>query len=377
VERFLNLEGTREGLPQLPDGHYARVSALTEAERVFGHRVESKWPDRKVIAARGIGPPGLVDRTWPITTMLHKVLPAALATGRLSIRSDAVAAHLLTDTNTGQANVVACIDRLTNRVFDVFGRVIVLCASTLETVRLLLNSKSPCHPAGLGNSSGTLGRFLCDHMTVQMGGTLEDECGRAGRLGGPCSLVVPKFRNLRSERADFVRGYGVWGALNRSRQPVGAGKRAVAEFPSWFLHALLEVLPDKDNRATIDENKEDVHGIKTLKIKFGYASNEFRMKADAVNCMDEMTHVGKLRVSWRSTTIPGEYVHELGGARMGRHPSCSVVNRFNQCWDARNVFVLDGSCFVTSGWQNPSLTMMAIAVRGCAYLVHELARGNL
>jgi choline dehydrogenase-like flavoprotein len=375
VERFFQIEGSSEGLPQLPDSIATRSPGLTDAEMAFKRRVETRWKDRRVIPCRGITPPASEtspagEPIWPRATALNAAIPAALNTGRLTLRADSIVSHLLVDRVTGLPTGVACVDRTTRQSFEVFGRVIVLCASTIESIRILLNSKSPCHPAGIGNSSGLLGRFLCDHMSVQCGGhSCNSPPDQSRPLGGARSFNVPRFRNLEPEKRDFVRGYGLWGAVHRHE---GSNK-----LPVWFLHALLEVLPTENNRVEIDETAADSWGIKSVKITFNYSENERRMQADATTCMDEMSEAAGLNTSWHRTTIPGQYVHELGGARMGAHRSHSVLNPFNQCWDAKNLFVLDGSCFVSSGWQNPSLTMMALTSRGCQFIVREAARGNL
>jgi choline dehydrogenase-like flavoprotein len=369
VEQFIGIEGTKERLEQLPDGAFLSPPPLTEPEIRFKRTVEESWKDRKVIGSRGVsesqGPSHGSDARWPRKSSLYSTLHAALSTGRATLRPDSIVSHLLVDKNTAAITGVACVDRVTRDTFEVFGRVVVLCASTIESIRIMLNSKSCQHPGGVGNSSGLLGCFLLDHMSVNLAGIVPgvDE-GSTNPVGGAHGIYIPKFRNLHETRKDFVRGYGMLGFVQRPAN-------------QFLLSSLLEVLPDRRNRIEIDESKVDSWGIKTIRVNFSYSANEYKMQEDAENNMREMLEAAKLTPKFREVSPPGGYVHELGGARMGSTPSTSVLNRFNQCWDAKNLFVLDGSCFVTSGWQNPSLTMMALAVRACAYGIDELKRGNL
>lgn len=369
VERFMVVEGGYDGLPQLPDGVYLPPPPLTPSEIQFKQAVEKSWNDRKVINSRGISDSkngsNAGDSRWPRKSSLHGTLHSALATGRASLRPDTIVSHLITDRNSAAIKGVACIDRVTKSTFEVYGPVFVLCASTIESIRIMLNSRSSQHPGGVGNSSGLLGKFLLDHMALNLVGTVPvDDNGTTNPVGGAHGIYIPKFRNLDEKRKDFVRGYGLLGFVQRPSH-------------HFLLSSLLEVLPDQQNRIEIDENRADSWGIKTPCIKFSYSANEYKMLEDAETTMQEMLNVAGLTVTQREISAPGCYVHELGGARMGTTPANSVLNPFNQCWDARNLFVVDGSCFVTSGWQNPSLTMMALTVRACSHLVEELKRGNL
>jgi len=369
VERFLGIEGTCEGLSQLPDGVFLPAPRLTESEIRFKQTVENTWKDRKVINSRGVSEsPGALpngDSRWPRKSSLHGTLHAAFATGRATLRPDSIVAHLIVDNNTAGIKGVACVDRVTKATFEVFGNLIVLCASTIESLRIMLNSKSPQHPGGVGNSSGFLGSFMLDHLSINFAGEIPGVSnGTTYPVGGSHGVYIPRFRNLEKPEKDFVRGYGIFGLLQRPSN-------------QFILSSLLEVLPDRRNRVEIDEDKVDSWGIKTVRINFAYSANEYKMQEDAEANMREMVETSGIPIMHRQVTAPGAYVHELGGARMGTKPATSVLNRFNQCWDAKNLFVLDGSCFVTAGWQNPSLTMMALAVRACGYMVDQLKRCDL
>jgi hypothetical protein len=237
----------------------------------------------------------------------------------------------------------------------------------------MLNSESPRHPQGIGNSSGLLGRFIFDHVTASIGGAIDAHAKSdyAAHLGGAHAMLIPRFRGLDRRSNDYVGGFGIWGSMQRHFQWVSA------ENPAWALTSLLEVLPRAENRIEVDRAKEDAWGIKSARICFAYGDNERNMIRDALFSMKEMADAAGLKLDNENTTLPGQYVHELGGARMGMNHKTSVLNPFNQCWDAPNLFVTDGSCFVSAGWQNPSLTMMALTARACDYLMHELAIGNL
>jgi len=371
VERFLRVCGSRDGLSQLPDGKFEAAPRFTSAELAFSKSVQATWKTRSVVISRGqpLAHDERMNISWPPRVNLCNTLRVAIDTGRTHIRPNAIVSHLLVDSQTRRIKGAACIDRQSRTTFEVDGRVIVLCASTIESIRILLNSRCRQHPDGVGNSSGLLGRFLLDHMTVWIGGTLEPE-GGSEPVGGAHGIVIPKFRNVTEWDVGFLRGYGIWGAIGRTVP--GNADRGV-----WFLNSLVEVLPRKENRVEIDERQVDAWGIRVPRIAFNYSDNEFKMRNDSLGCMKEMAATAGLQIEGAGRTLPGQYAHELGGARMGFTSSDSVLNSFNQCWDAENLFVVDGSCFATSGWQNPSLTMMALAARACGFIVDAVRTGRI
>jgi choline dehydrogenase-like flavoprotein len=376
VERFLGVEGSYEGLPQLPDGIFARPPPLTETELRFKKIVEARWQERRVVNCRGVsGKPGIGapgDGRWPRRTSLHAVLPAALATGQATLKCNCVVSHLVLTADGSKVAGVAGIERESNRPFEVHGRIVVLCASTIESVRIMLNSRHRKHRHGVGNSSGLLGHFLLDHAVVSIGGTIAntDQSSALCAMGGSHGIVIPRFLNLGQQHHSLLRGYGMWGGMQR-------GYRSESGEAPWFLQALIEVLPRHDNRVCIDDSCVDAWSIGATRIEFRYCENDLRLRQHAESCMREMADAAGLSVSQVTTVIPGGYVHELGGARMGTDPSESILNPFNQCWDVNNLFVLDGACFVTSGWQNPTLTMMALAARACQFIVNAVKSGPL
>jgi choline dehydrogenase-like flavoprotein len=181
---------------------------------------------------------------------------------------------------------------------------------------------------------------------------------------------MPRFRNISEPVSDFIRGYGIWGGMQRLEVERNSDSR-------WFLTSVMEVLPRESGRVELDNERTDAFGIPSVRINLEYQDNEQLMKNDAIRCVTEMCGAARLDIRGMDVTLPGRYVHELGGARMGDDCRSSVLNSFNQCWDSRNLFVVDGSCFVSAGWQNPSLTIMALAARACDYVVEHMKRGEL
>ena len=373
VERFYGVHGSEEKLEQLPDGDFAPPPLLTNTELTFRDEVAASWPERRVIHCRGI-PDALsvpeANPAWSPKTVQHRVLPAALSTGRVTIRPNAIVTKILTDSDGTRARGVSFIDRLTHEASELHGAAVVLCASTIESIRLLLNSAGPRHPRGLANSSGCLGRFILDHCGIVLAGSIPGQrTTPPAPLGNAHGFLIPRYRNLGECRADFTRGYGIWGGLGRGRSKAGDDV--------WTLCAMLEVLPREENSISIDFSRTDAWGIPVPHIDVSYSSNEYSMRDDALQSMREMVKRMGWRASFEKTMAPGNFVHELGGARMGSDPARAVLNEHNQSWDVPNLFVLDGACFVSSGWQNPTLTMLAIAVRACRYIASEFRSGTV
>ena len=183
-------------------------------------------------------------------------------------------------------------------------------------------------------------------------------------------LLIPRFRNLTQPEPDFIRGYGLWGNI-------GTCAWGATEAPMWALCAMLEVLPRESNRIELDPAVTDPWGIPTAKVHLTYSANELRMLEDAEESIRQTAATLGWPLERRGRMVPGTFAHELGGARMGRDPATSVLSPFNQCWDVANLFVLDGACFATSGWQNPTLTMMALTARACGFIARERTQGNL
>lgn len=367
VERFLRVCGTAEGLPGIPDGPFLAPPPPTRGERRFKAAVERRWGERTVTAAR-------IAQAPPEAT-----LEAAKSTGRLTLLADSVASRVVVDERSGRARGVAFVERLSGREREVEGRVVVLCASAIESARLLLNSATDEHPEGLGNSSGLLGRYLIDHTYgIGLDGIVPQRSPRRGERSSH-GLLMPSFRNAGADGAGFIRGYGVElqahpPAGGRLEQLRGLGRPWGGRF---WMRTFGEALPRFENRVALDAAKTDAWGIPVAHIACRYGENEELMAADQLRSLTEMAEAAGWEVEETHPRIapPGLSVHEMGTARMGADPDGSVLNPHNQTWDVENLFVTDGACFASGGFQNPTLTMMALTVRACDHIVARL-KGN-
>lgn len=409
VERFVGISGATEGLPQLPDSVFLPPMAMTCAERALKKAVEKNWPQRKVIMGRvamltkahngraACHYCGHCERGCSTHSMFNtpgSTLPAAMKTKRLTLRTNAVVSHLVVDTNTARAKGVAYIDQVTKKSYEAFAKVVVLCASTIESTRILLNSATRQHPEGFGNSSGVLGRHLMDHTySVSVTGTVPDtaQYGYDFSEGRNNGIYIPKFRNVFDKHKDFLRGYGIQGEANKTmlhphlKSFPGFGprfKQMVRETnapASFWMGAFGEMLSRPENRVTINKEVKDAWGIPVAHIDCSYSDNERAMAKDQFETLSEMATAAGWKIEGGNAQLanPGLCIHEVGTARMGSDAKKSVLNPFNRVWDSPNVFVTDGACFVSQGCQNPTLTMMAITVRACEHLVSELKKRNL
>lgn len=409
VEKFIGISGSMENLPQLPDSVYLPPMPMTCGEELFKKAVHANWKDRRVT----IGRVAMLTKAHNGRAACHycghcergcdthsyysspgSTLPAAAKTGRMTLRPNAVVSHLIIDTNTSHAKGVAFIDQTTKRAQEVFAKVIVLCASTIESTRILLNSASRQHPEGFGNSSGALGHYLMDHTySISVGGIVPQTAKTQTPLdeGRNNGIYIPKFRNINEKHPDFLRGYGIQAQVQKGMRPLhlhnisGFGpelKRLIRETPDappFWIGAFGEMLPRFENKVTINQDKKDAWGIPVAHIDCQYSDNERAMAKDQIVTMMEMVTAAGFEIHYKNETLsnPGLCIHEVGTARMGSDPKKSVLNKFNQLHDAKNVFVTDGACFVSQGCQNPTLTMMAITARACDYLVSESKKGNL
>lgn len=368
VERFLAVRGTPEGLEQIPDGAFAEPLPISAGERRFKAAVEARWPTRTVTSAR------IADASPEAT------LRAALRTGRVSLYVDSIASRVLLEPGGGRAAGVAYVDAASGAEREVRGRTIVLCASTIESTRLLLNSADENHPDGLGNSSGTLGRYLMDH-TYDIG---IDGVASASPRQTPDpesdGCYVPNFRGVTEDDGGFLRGYGI--ALQIA--PPGDGLLSRLRGPrrrkgGWFwMRAFGEVLPNPDNRVTIDPGTIDAWGIPSVHIECRYGENERAMAADQLHTLLDFAAAADLDVKETRDTLspPGLSIHEIGTARMGDNPATSVLDPCNRAWDVPNLYVTDGSCFTSGGFQNPTLTMLAISARACDHIIASHREGT-
>jgi choline dehydrogenase-like flavoprotein len=416
AEEFIGVSGSNDNLPQLPNGKYLPPMKLNCGEQLLRRGAEKTGRNgipmrvamltappkpwmKKRAKCHYCGNCGEGCDVGAMFNSLVSTLPVAQDTGRMTLRPNSVVRQVIVDPNTGRAAGISFVDRDTHEELEAYGKIIVLAASTLESTRILLNSKSRQHPKGIGNSSGTLGHYLMDHFGgIGASGyfhVLEsrDPVNEDGKSSG---LLIPRFRNISKEtkQARFIRGYGFeCGSGSRmgpafARNPniaPGFGsefKRTVRKYYSTpvGMTTRAEMLPRFENFTEIDpDGVVDAWGIPVLKIHIQHSDNEREMARDAAAASEEILRAAGAEVvsAGGNMTMPGRIIHELGTARMGENPKTSVLNKFNQCWDAKNLFVVDGASFVTTACQNPTLTILAFTMRACDYMVDERKRGNI
>jgi choline dehydrogenase-like flavoprotein len=314
-------------------------------------------------------------------------LPAARATGRLTIRSDAVVSNLEYDPKRKRVTGVRFVDAKTGQAEVVKAPLVFLCASAMASVQILMNSRAPGTDRSYFDTSGTLGRYVMDHIfrthiSGEVPGMTEYiEYGRR-----PGAIYIPRFRNVGTDDdVGFKRGYGYQGGASREpSKPVGFGaamKQGMRRYDPWkfSIGAFGECLPYEDNRVSLHATRVDRFGIPQLRFDVTFRDNELRMMADA-RAQGEMMlrQAGLVNVtSGESEHVPGEAIHEMGGARMGNDPRTSVLNKWNQAHEAANLFVTDGSQMNSISCVNPSLTFMALTCRAVDHAVKQLHAGAL
>jgi choline dehydrogenase-like flavoprotein len=348
VERRLGLAGARDGLPWLPDSELSSLLEASPSETALRHRIASRWPNARSVLAR-FAPP-------------LSALEAAARTGRLMCRQGAIARRIDVD-GAGRVRGVVWFDQQSETEQRADASLVFLCASALESTRLLLLSRSPRSPDGLGAGSGVLGRCLMDHVMQKAEGEGPQlEAGTDPAEEGRC-LYLPRFDARDLSRPGPGRGFGV----QLYQMSAGWGR-------SYFVAvAFAEMLPRPENRVTLDPNRCDAWGIPVLRIDCAHGPAELESARDQAAVLRALAGIAGATLTRIDETPapPGTAVHECGTARMGADPTNSVVDPHNQCWDARGLYVTDGACFPSQGNQNPTLTILALTARACA---HALVR---
>jgi len=395
VEKFAGISGQAEGLPQLPDGEFLKPMPMNSVEKHVKASIEENFPGRMMTIGRVAvltephngrgachycGPCSNGCSVSAYFCSLTSTLPAAKATGNLTLRPDSVVERLDTDPVTGRVTSVSVIDAKSKERLQFRARLVFLCASTVGSTQILLNSGSDAHPNGLANGSGVLGRNMMDHtFGTWISGTIPGYRDRDTIGARPNGIYIPRFRNLdgQDDDAPFLRGYGFQGSARRQdwgRDVPGFGrdfKNAIAERGPWMmgLAGFGEILPHPDNRMFLDEKKTDRFGIPQVRFDVEYKDNEKKMIDDIVARGTEMlAAAGATGIqSHPGPMIMGRGVHEMGTARMGHEPNESVLNAWNQAHEVPNLFVTDGSCMTSASCVNPSVTYMAITARAADY----------
>lgn len=405
VERFIGVSGTAANHPMLPDGIFQKAMPMNAVETDLSERLARLYPDRPLMMARmanlteqmGDRAPchycGPCERGCSVGAYFStqsSILPAARATGRLTVMTDILVEKLIFDAQSGRVTGVDTIDTKTRKKGTVTSRLVFLCASALESVRLLLNSRTDAMPNGLANSSGVLGSYVMDHLSSDMA-IVEVDGPQIDNYTGyrPGPLVAPRFRNVNEERSDYVRGYQLFSAASpqgwaRGARMKGYGtefKRELRTSGPWtmFLVAMLECLPYRENRITIDPKVRDAWGVPVPHLNVRWGKNEAAMKSEAGDTVFEMlTQAGYADVKRIAMeTRPGEAIHEMGGATMGRDRATSVLDAHNRAHDIPNLYVTDGAAMASSACVNPSLTYMALTARAAAHAAEAWKRGDV
>ncbi len=376
VEGLFRVSGHKDGLPQYPDGNF-----------IENNEPWSKGMQRFVDAGKKMGVPVTKPRsalgTGGMAASINLFIPDAVATGKLTTIPNAIVRRITVDKSTGKADGVIFIDRHSHRELTMKARVVIVAAGTLETTRLLMISD-------IANSSGVLGHYLCDQI-YGAGITAsipEARGGKGGRNVTGGGALIPRFRNLDVKTPGFLRGYAV--NVSASNGPMDA--RSFAEYGpsldkkldeyngSGFSTGIMgETLAKYENHASLNRQIVDAWGMPTLTINTKYNDNEVNMARDMVDTTAAMAEAAGFEVLVRNYEFnpPGYSIHEQGTARMGDDPRRSVVNKFNQSHDVKNMFITDASVFVSAGWQNPTITMCALTMRTCDYLADEMRKGNV
>jgi choline dehydrogenase-like flavoprotein len=406
VEEFAGISGQAEGLPQLPDGKFLPPMEMTCVEKDVRDAIAKHYGDERMMT---IGRSAVLTRTHKgraachycgvchrgcITqsyfSSLNSTLPAAQKTGKLTIRPYSVVHSLIYDPKSRRVSGVRVIDGQTKNTMEFKGRVVFLCASTLESTRILLNSSTTEFPNGLANSSGELGHNLMDHhMGSGAGGVMPGHQDKNVFGNRPNGIYIPRFRNVKTKHNDFVRGYGYQGGGGRegwsrgySMSGIGVEFKNMLKTPGpWgmSLGGFGESLPDHGNFVEINKDLVDAWGIPTLRIHYQWTPNELAMSRDiAIQAAEMLAAAGArdIRID-QDITPPGLGIHEMGTARMGRDPKTSVLNEHNQAHDAKNLFMTDGACMTSASCVNPSLTYMALTARACDFAVSQMKKTEL
>lgn len=376
TEAIFRISGRAYGLPQYPDGNFVVDDSPWSGsmQRFIAAGKSMNIPVCKGRSALGIN---------GLASSINLLLPDAFATGKLTAVPNVVVRELTVNKNTGLVDGANFVDRHSRREMSVKARVVILAAGCLESTRLLLNS-------GLANSSGVLGHYLIDQIygpgVVSSVPEARDGKAAEGLMGG--GALIPRFRNIDTKSKKFMRGYAL--TVSSSAQSMNPtnfaaygeelNKKLDSYNGSGFSIGMMgEVLAHYKHHVRIDKNVADAWGIPALHVETQYTDNEFNMARDAVDTGTAMVEAAGFEVLCKNydPNPPGYSIHELGTCRMGDNPKTSVLNRWNQSHDIKNLFVVDGSSFVSSGWQNPTMTILSLSMRASEYLAEQMRQGNV
>lgn len=406
VERFAGVSGSKDGLDVLPDGEFMPPMPMNCVEKDAAARIKEHYKGARTWT---IGRPANITQPLPgrpgcqyrnkcslgcpfggYFSTQASTLPAAEATGNLTLRPWSIVTKVIYDKDTKKATGVEVLDAETNQTVEYDAKIIFLCASALNSTAILMRSATDIWPEGLGSSSGELGHNLMDHhFRLGANGTMEGYEDKYFFGRRPTGLYIPRFQNVGSDKRDYLRGFGYQGGASRSgwtrdvaELNFGAPmKDALTKPGPWSIGftAFGEILPYHDNTVKLSDTVTDKWGMKALVLNAEIKENEIKMRKDMMSEAAEMLEVAGFKNvnTFDAGYTFGQGIHEMGTARMGRDPKTSVLNGHNQVWDAKNVFVTDGACMTSSAAVNPSLSYMALTARAADFAVSELKKGNL
>ena len=409
VEKFVGISGKAEGLPQLPDSIFTPEMPLNCVEEELKTGVSNNFSDRKIINSRVANltdPEGREGRSscqfrnrcirgcpyGGYFSSNSSTLPAAARTGNMTLRPNSIVHEIIYDEQQSKATGVKVIDTETGERIEFQARIIFCCAGAIPTTSILMQSKSGRFPSGLGNDSGELGHNLMDHhFKVGASGVSDNHQQDYYKGRKPAGFFVPRFRNISEETnmKDFVRGYGMQGGASRTDWTQAIGemsygkelKEAIVKPGKWQIgiNCFGECLPYHENKMSLNYEKLDDWGLPTIIFDCEYKENEKKMRKDAKEQAVAMLKASGFKNvrGYEEDCFPGNGIHEMGTARMGRDPRTSVLNKNNQIHSVPNVFVTDGACMTSSASQNPSLTYMALTTRAANYAINEFRNKNL
>ncbi len=388
IENFLKIYGNKDNLKQLPNGEYIGKLPFTESEARFASNIKEKL-NLPFIHSRGFG--ANKDKTkWPRYSSLGSTLKAASRLGKVEILSDHIVEKLVLNKDRKSAKGVIVVDQKNGERSELESKLIILCSSTIQTIRILLSSEESNNSNGLIDPSNSLGKNLMDHIstcrffTVPIDKKLTNTSDKNNNqlLTGAGSFFIPIGRD-RSNKHNFVGGYGIWGGIDRFEPPDILKKYKNSK--TGFLIGHGEVLPNQKNTVSLSSRK-DSYDISIPHISIVWRENEKRMVTEMNRMIELIINSGDgniipaneiLNIPFTKQILsksvatkeeappPGYYIHEVGGAPMGNDKEKSVLDNWNRLWECSNVFVVDGACWPTSSWQSPTLTMMAITKRAC------------
>jgi choline dehydrogenase-like flavoprotein len=413
VERFAGICGNRDGLPDLPDSECQPAFEMSAIELAIRDRLTKRFPGRHLIMGRAahLTAPTAEQQALgrgkcQARDVCHSgcsygayfssqaaTLPAARATGRMTLVNDAIVHSLEQDPASRRITGVRVVDRNTRATRTYSAPLVFLCASTVGSLQILLNSRGDASPSGVGNHSGVLGAYITDHIgAISAQGSMPELADRYPFGRRPVAVYIPNYRHEKAEDADFVRGYGFdcYGQnrgllVPEAKAGIGAAAKAdIYRHGDWTFRANLagEMLPYADNRATLHQTAVDKWGIPLIHLDCRHRENEERMSARAEKDLVEMlTAVGcsnvQLTSNRRDKGIVGYRTHEMGGACMGHDPNSSVTNAWGQVHNVANLFVGGGPVMSSCATQNPSLTYMALTARSVDHAVQRMKQGAL